>query len=750
MRRWSHRSRSFRKLAVEAVESRVLLHGGSLVVDNPVDESDGDFSQGDLSLREAIQIANDTPGTDTIDFDMAFLSGSDLELTMEAAHGNALVILDSVIINGPGADVLAVDASPLDPNVNVADGSGSRIFQMAAGANIEISGLTLTGGDASGDGGAISNYAQLVLRDVTITGNAAWRGGAVWNRATVTIEDSQISGNTARFAGGGVYSERATMIVNDSLLFSNAAAVAGGAIGNGGGSLALNDSLVTGNVSLRGGGIEHAGKVIYDYYYNPYTYQGYFYYTVYTAEFTMNRSTVDNNAAYDGGGVSIGQGTYSYINDSTISANSAFDEGGGLYLYRENTYPFSSVGTTAQIANSTITGNNAVNQGGGIMESSSSFAYGSLAIRYSTITNNESSVNGGGGLSAPYGGAVYLHGSIVAENSNSLGTAKQDLRENGNLILTYSLVGNARGTSLTEAPVGSPDVNGNLIGGPDLGIIDPGLAPLADNGGPTRTHALFAFSPAVDSAADVGMAPTSDQRGRPRLLGTEIDMGAVESNGLDGDFDDSTVYDCADVDDLVANIAAGAANPAIYDLNADGLVNLVDLSHWLAEAVAVNLPSGNPFLAGDANLDGTVDGMDFLVWNANKFTSTAAWCLGDFNADGFTDGNDFLIWNRSKFQSSALRIPAKVETTAAVRHLPPVEQLASREDPVDLHRIKAATNLIGYRIVIHDTQHAVDHVMAEISHVSPTASLHAGPAGINSASVACQSEATSMQVAASA
>ncbi len=56
--------------------------------------------------------------------------------------------------------------------------------------------------------------------------------------------------------------------------------------------------------------------------------------------------------------------------------------------------------------------------------------------------------------------------------------------------------------------------------------------------------------------------------------------------------------------------------------------------------------------SGDANLDGTVDGLDFIEWNAHKFTNTAAWCSGDFNADGIVDGQDFVAWNMNKFTSA--------------------------------------------------------------------------------------------------
>ena len=118
-----------------------------------------------------------------------------------------------------------------------------------------------------------------------------------------------------------------------------------------------------------------------------------------------------------------------------------------------------------------------------------------------------------------------------------------------------------------------------------------------------------------------------------------------------GDFDGDGDYSCADVDALVAEIAAGS-NASTFDLTGDGFVTAADLTAWLAEAGAAELASGNPYLAGDANLDGSVDVGDFNIWNSNKFTGIAAWCSGDFNADGSVDVGDFNIWNSNKFQSS--------------------------------------------------------------------------------------------------
>ncbi|MEM8678133.1 MAG: DUF1559 domain-containing protein [Planctomycetota bacterium] len=135
--------------------------------------------------------------------------------------------------------------------------------------------------------------------------------------------------------------------------------------------------------------------------------------------------------------------------------------------------------------------------------------------------------------------------------------------------------------------------------------------------------------------------------GQPGLLDLDVTLVSVP----DGDFNDDFAYDCADVDALVSAIVDGN-DPAAFDLDGDGSVDNQDLSLWLAEAGANNLPSGNAYLLGDATLDGAVDGQDFIAWNNSKFTNTANWCDGDFNADGVVDGQDFIAWNNNKFNSA--------------------------------------------------------------------------------------------------
>ncbi|MCI0537464.1 MAG: PxKF domain-containing protein [Verrucomicrobiales bacterium] len=69
-------------------------------------------------------------------------------------------------------------------------------------------------------------------------------------------------------------------------------------------------------------------------------------------------------------------------------------------------------------------------------------------------------------------------------------------------------------------------VNGNQVGLDVAGVLDPVLA---DNGGPTFTHALIENSPAIDAGSnDQAAGSATDQRGLPRLSNGTVDIGAFE------------------------------------------------------------------------------------------------------------------------------------------------------------------------------------------------------------------------------
>ncbi len=102
----------------------------------------------------------------------------------------------------------------------------------------------------------------------------------------------------------------------------------------------------------------------------------------------------------------------------------------------------------------------------------------------------------------------------------------------------------------------------------------------------------------------------------------------------------------------VANGIAVNGTNAQFDLTGDGVIDNSDVDQWLAMAAESN-GFMESYQHGDANLDGIVDGLDFLNWNAFKFQSATHWSSGDFNGDGLVDGVDFVAWNANKFQSIA-------------------------------------------------------------------------------------------------
>ena len=91
-----------------------------------------------------------------------------------------------------------------------------------------------------------------------------------------------------------------------------------------------------------------------------------------------------------------------------------------------------------------------------------------------------------------------------------------------------------------------------------------------------------------------------------------------------------------------------------FDLN---LPELTGNLSWNVDSFAidgtVSVVEATPPLDGDANADGVVDGIDFIIWNDNKFTTvTGGVSDADFNVDGIVDGLDFVIWNDNKFSTS--------------------------------------------------------------------------------------------------
>ena len=145
-----------------------------------------DFNDGVTSLREALFATNLIGGDDTIDFDAA-LDGQTILLTAgELAITDALTIDASSLASG-----LTIDASGNDPTPDQNNDDGSRVLNIDNGnsandIDVILSGLTLTGGDVLGDGGAILSRENLTITGSTISGNSAVNSGGIRSDGTTT------------------------------------------------------------------------------------------------------------------------------------------------------------------------------------------------------------------------------------------------------------------------------------------------------------------------------------------------------------------------------------------------------------------------------------------------------------------------------------------------------------------------------------------------------------------------------------
>ena len=262
------------------------------------------------------------------------------------------------------------------------------------------------------------------------------------------------------------------------------------------------------------------------------------------------------------------------VSNSTIVGNTALS-GGGIYNNGVLT-----------LTNSTVDDNTATSQGGGIY-----FASGTATIVNSTIADNAvtgvtGSTTAGGGIYVA-GGTDVLNNTIVALNTSGLGNSMR-ADDIAGVTLSSSSSNNLIGTGGAGGLV--KGVNGNLVG-----VANPGLGPLANNGGPTQTISLLPGSPAIAAgnmalAVDAGL--TTDQRGTgyPRFVNNTVDIGAFErgpsSVGI------PTVYTVTDASGSPTDTGSLPYAIAQADLNSNPAGSVINFNSTdFATEQTITLPS---------------------------------------------------------------------------------------------------------------------------------------------------------------
>ena len=186
-----------------------------------------DSTDGLTSLREALAHVMLGNVDSTVTFGPALAGGT------VVLGGRELILYETVTVDGGFAGV-TIDAD-----------RASRVMSInGSDVQVQLNGLTLTGGYTIFKGGAISNRATVSLTNSSVRGNTAEYGGGIYNYGDITLLNTTVIGNTA-IDGGGIFRSSGTMtIVNSTITGNTAADKAGGIFSSSNPTLTLNNTIV--------------------------------------------------------------------------------------------------------------------------------------------------------------------------------------------------------------------------------------------------------------------------------------------------------------------------------------------------------------------------------------------------------------------------------------------------------------------------------------------------------------------------
>jgi predicted outer membrane repeat protein len=365
--------------------------------------------------------------------------------------------------------------------------------------------------------GRMVTLSNLIISEGIDSGIKSW--------GDLVIEDSTLRDNIGT-NGGAIYIATGSVEITNSIFFSNTASSGGGAIYNYMGILEITNSTLHQNQAGGGGAIRNS----------PW------------GQSTIIESTLSQNQASIGGGI-YGNNRL-VVEKSTITQNQASSSGGGIYIPSDGAFPI-------LISNSTISQNQTGTGSGGAIDITGT---GTVHLTNSTITGNHSG-NAAGSINMNGLAFLVVSNSTIAGNTAS-GTGEIQMTGAPQMALINSIVVCTQvNTTCYDYIPNNVGLENSIMG---TGTLEEyGLAPLADNGGPTQTMALLPGSPAID-AGDDETCEEIDQRGVTRPQGNHCDIGAFE-------LIQHTIYGNVGTAGVTLNYTDGTSKTAISDENGDYL-----------------------------------------------------------------------------------------------------------------------------------------------------------------------------------
>jgi len=547
-------------------------------------------------------------GTVTVNGGLVALSGeASFYPTALTIDGGSMTETGSASVLVIGGNEVVGDLTNGSFNQSGGANSASNLF---VGEDSELSACSYT---LSGNGTLVISE----IEDIGLYGTANFTqtGG------TNYTNELYIGGDSSSFSNGTYSQSGGTNTVNDSLTIGafSTYALTGGTLNVGTVAIATNGSFVLGGGTLsaegivdNGGEFQASGALVLE-----------------SSGGDATSFTMENNGALGVGSVVVDSGgnftlTYSspWALPISVNAGGIFQEtapGGSFQVIRGAAVNVSGAGATFSSTGAISLGSGSLGRGYLTVDAGGTVtASGALSVISGSITNNGGTINAG---------------------SLSLPTPSDFVWNSGTLNIINSVL-----TIGSGGPLGT---NVTLVSGQTLGVTDG----LTVSGSLTVTGRAAVVAPlAIASTGKVTFGLNNGGESLPSLsiaAGGQLDLGnnhifITYGSGADP------------IASIAALIQSGYANgtwtgPGIMSTMAESNPSYgIGYADSADPGDPAGLSSGTIeimyTLLGDANLNGKVNGEDFVLMAANfNHAVTNGWDEGDFNYNGAVNGEDFVL-----------------------------------------------------------------------------------------------------------